>query len=166
MTRPEFSRPHRLGPERRHIVLEATAGECSALAARFGILGVGALRAELDLLPESSGVVRVQGRLRAAVEQACVATLEPVAQEVDVPLALRILPDGTPPTDDDPDSPDEIESEGGVVDLGEAVAEQLALALDPYPRAPGAEIELPDDPLDAPAAKPNPFAALARLKRG
>jgi hypothetical protein len=32
--------------------------------------------------------------------------------------------------------------EGGSIDLGEAVAETMALALDPYPRAPGAEAAL------------------------
>jgi uncharacterized metal-binding protein YceD (DUF177 family) len=166
MTRPEFSRPHRLGSGKRHLVLEATAEEAEALARRFGILGIGSLRAELDLAPDRGGVTRARGRLRAAVTQECVATGEPVAQEVDAPLELRILPEGIPPGDDDPDSPDEIESSGDTVDLGEAVAEQLALALDPYPRLPGAEIDLPDDPVEEGEAKPNPFAALARLKRG
>jgi hypothetical protein len=44
-----------------------------------------------------------------------------------------------------------------VLDLGEAVAEQLALALDPYPRVPGAELpEIESDPQE------RPFAALRR----
>jgi uncharacterized metal-binding protein YceD (DUF177 family) len=166
MTRPEFSRRHRLAAERRQLVLEATAEERAALATRFGILGIDALRAELDLAPGQGGVTRVRGRILARVEQACVATLEPVSQAVDAAVELRILPEGTPPSDDDPDSPDDIESEGDTVDLGEAVAEQLALALDPYPRAEGAAVELPDDPLEDAPAKPNPFAALAKLKRG
>lgn len=166
MSRPEFSRPHRLVPERRHLVLEATAAERSGLAERFGILGIGGLRAELDLAPEAGGVFRAQGRLRAEVEQACVATLEPVEQVVDVPLDLRLLPEGTPASDDDPDSPDEIETAGGSIDLGEVVAEQLALGLDPFPRRPDAEVELPDEtPQDA-AVRPNPFGALAKFKRG
>lgn len=166
MTRPELSRPIRLTGERRHVEIAATPAEMAALAARFGILGVSALRAELDLSPEPGGITRARGALLAQVEQACIATLEPVAQAVEAALDLRILPEGTPPRDDDPDSPDEIESQGDVVDLGEAVAEQLALALDPYPRAPGAEPGLPDDPLDEVApARPNPFAALAKLKK-
>lgn len=162
MKRPEFSRPHRLAAERRHLVLEANPAECAALAERFGILGVTALRAELDLAPEPGGVVRARGRLAAAVEQACVVTLDPVAQTVDAALDLRILPEGTPPGDDDPESPDEIESAGGQVDLGEAVAEQLALALDPYPRAPGAVLPEEDE---ARAGAASPFAALAALRR-
>jgi len=167
MSRPEFSRPHRLTPDRRQVTLEATAAEAEALARRFGILSVGALRATLDLVPEPSGAVRARGRLQAAVEQACVATLDPVSQEVDVPLDLRILPEGAEPADDDPESPDEIESRGGAVDLGEAVAEQLALALDPYPRLPGAALDLPDDAVEEEAPeRPNPFAALAKLRPG
>jgi uncharacterized metal-binding protein YceD (DUF177 family) len=166
MSRPEFSRPHRLGSGRRHLELEASAEERDALARRFGILGIGELRAALDFAPEAGGVTRARGYLRAAVEQECVATGEPVPQQVDAPLDLRILPEGTPPGDDDPDSPDEIESAGDVVDLGEVVAEQLALALDPYPRLPDAEVQLPNDPLEEAEAKPNPFAALAKLRRG
>jgi hypothetical protein len=47
------------------------------------------------------------------------------------------------------------------------VAEQLALSLDPYPRAPGAELPPLDEPEEPVApAKPNPFAVLGRLKRG
>jgi hypothetical protein len=45
-----------------------------------------------------------------------------------------------------------------ILDIGEAVAQQLSLALDPYPRAPGAIA-------GAPAERPvSPFAALARWK--
>ncbi len=166
MTSGEFARPTRIGSGRRHLELEATEAERAALARRFGILGIGALAAELDLAPGRGGITLARGRLRAQVTQECVATGEPVEQRVEAPLELRILPEGTPATDDDPDSPDEIETTGDTVDLGEVVAEQLALALDPYPRLPDAEIELPDDPVEEAEAKPNPFSALAKLRRG
>jgi uncharacterized metal-binding protein YceD (DUF177 family) len=166
MIRPEFSRLVRLGPESRELVLEADAAERAALAERFAILGIDSLVARLRLQPEPGGAVRARGQLSAAVEQACVVTLEPVAQRVEAALDLRILPDGEEPADDDPDSPDEIESEGGQVDLGEVVAEQLALALDPYPRAEGAVLpELDAGPPEAEApSHPNPFGKLARLR--
>lgn len=160
---PEFSRPVRLGPEPRELALAATAAECAALAARFGILAVHALEASLRLAPEPGGAVRARGELRAEVEQVCVVSLDPVRQAVRAPLDLRILAEGERPADDDPESPDEIESRGGQVDLGEAVAEQLALALDPYPRAPGAALPPIAEP-PAPAARPNPFALLAARK--
>ena len=172
MIKPEFSRPVRLGPEARKISLEANETEREALARRFDILGIGALSATLRLQPEPGGSVRARGTLRAQVEQACVVTLEPVLQRIEAPLDLRILEEGEAPGDDDPESPDEIESHGGLVDLGEAVAEQLSLALDPYPRAEGAElppIDAPESPEeDEPAAsrRPNPFGKRAKHREG
>lgn len=170
MRAPEFSRPLRLGTvgqSGRRIELRAEAGEREALARRFDLPDIGSLAASLDLRPEPGGTIRVRGRLLAEVVQSCVVTLEPVPARVDAPLDLRLLPDGQAPADEDPDSPDEIESPGDVADLGEALAEQLALALDPYPRAPGAELpaetRAPEEPEAAPA-RPNPFAALKVLK--
>lgn len=170
MTAPEFSRLIRLVPEPREVRVTAEPAECAALARRFGILGIHALGAELRLVPEPGGSIRARGHLSAEVEQSCVVTLEPVRQRVGAPLDLRILGDGEEPADDDPDSPDEIESAGGMVDLGEVVAEQLALALDPYPRAPGAVLpelgDTPPEPAPEPPQRPNPFAKLAKLREG
>jgi len=56
----------------------------------------------------------------------------------------------------------------GWIDLGELAAEQLGLAIDPYPRKPDAEVpaEWKGELAAAPAAveRPNPFAALEKLK--
>ena len=167
--KPEFPRTIRLGLESREVALDATATECAALAERFGILGIGSLSARIRLEPETGGSIRARGVLVAEVEQACIVTLDPVRQQVRASIDLRLLEDGESPGDDDPDSPDEIETSGGLVDLGEAVAEQLALALDPYPRAEGAELPA-FDPLEEaepePPAKPNPFAALGKFRGG
>ena len=160
---PEFSRPFPLGsvgPDGRREILEADEAERAALAARFGIPAVESLRAELRLRLEADGAVRAEGRLAAEVVQSCVVTLEPVAQRVEEAVALRLLPAGLEPRDD-PDEPDEIPSRNGIVDLGEAVAEQLALALDPYPRAPGAVL-----PAEAADEAEHPMAALAKLRPG
>ncbi len=138
--------------------LEATADECAALARRFGIVSIESLRADLVLRPEPDGAVQVTGRLVAALTQSCVVSFEPVAQQVTEPVAFRLLPAGREPADG-PDEIDEIPTEGGVADLGEAIAEQLALALDPYPRAPDAALpaEAQDDG--------RPFRSLATLRR-
>jgi uncharacterized metal-binding protein YceD (DUF177 family) len=159
---PEFSRPltlGRVGPEGRTDSLEASEAERAALARRFGILGIESLHAALRLAPEPDGAVRVDGRLDAAVTQACVVTLEPVAQRVTEEFAIRLLPAGCEPADG-PDDLDEIQTENDVADLGEVVAEQLALVLDPYPRAPGAEL-----PAEASDETAGAFAALAALRR-
>lgn len=153
-----------VGPEGRERLLEATPEECAALAARFDILGVDWLRAELQLRQEGGGAIRVRGTLRAQVRQACVVTLEPVVQTVEDPVDLRFLPRGAT-FSEDPEGPDEIECEDDVMPLGEAMAEQLSLALDPYPRAPGAALpeELQEE--EEPEAPPNPFAALSKLRQ-
>ncbi|MCB4824829.1 YceD family protein [Roseicella aerolata] len=159
---PEFSRPlalGRVGPEGRQESLQASEAERSALARRFGILGIESLHAALRLEPEPDGAVRVAGRLDAAVTQACVVTLEPVAQRVVEEFAVRLLPAGRE-LGDGPDDLDEIETENDVADLGEVVAEQLALGLDPYPRVAGAEL-----PAEAKDETEGAFAALAALRR-
>jgi Large ribosomal RNA subunit accumulation protein YceD len=164
---PEFSRPlplRLIGPEGRREVVEASETECAALARRFGIPGVERLRAELLLRPDVDGAVRAEGRLYAAVVQACVVTLEPVEQQIDETVALRFLPEGREPQDE-PDQTDEIATRHGIADLGEAMAEQLALALDPYPRAPDAA--LPAGSADAGSATAeHPMAALAKPRGG
>ncbi len=159
---PEFARPLPLGTVReggRRLTLTATPEECTALAARFGILSLESFAAELRLTPEEEGTVRTEGSIAASLTQACIVTLEPVAQTVDEPVAFRLLPPGREPQDG-PDDIDEIECPDGIADLGEAVAEQLALAIDPYPRAPGAE--LPEEATDRSA---DAFGALARLRK-
>jgi hypothetical protein len=67
--------------------------------------------------------------------------------------------DLSPGDDDDPEP-----IEGDSIDIGEAVAQQLSLALDPYPR-----IGDSDDPLGDPEDQDEPegpFAALRGLGRG
>jgi len=163
---PEFSRPlalARVPPEGREEHLTATPAERAALALRFGIPAVKRFAADLRLAPEPGGGVAITGRLSAEVVQDCVVTLEPVTQQLEEEVHLRILGPGETYSDD-PEAPDEVEAPGGVAELGEALAEQLSLALDPYPRAPGAA--LPGEGGEAPpeAAPKNPFAALASLK--
>lgn len=163
MSEYEFSRPLRVSgvpAAGQRLVLEASADECAALAARFGILAVSGLRAELVLRPDTAGGISVDGRLSARVVQACVVSLEPVAERVTDEFAFRILPEGAEPSDD-LEGEDEVELEHGIAELGEVVAQYLSLALDPYPRAEGAE--LPDAARDDSA---NPFAALRGLKKG
>jgi hypothetical protein len=160
---PEFSRRlvlARVGPDGRQETLDATREECVALARRFGISDVGRLHALLRLHPAAGGGVEAKGRLQATVTQDCVVTLDPVEQTIEEDIRLLLLPPGREPADG-PDDMDEVPSDpAGVVDLGEALAEQLALALDPYPRAPGAML-----PGIMEAASPSPFAALAGLRR-
>lgn len=139
--------------------LEAGPAEREALARRFDLLRLDSLVAELWLTPADEGAVQVTGEMTAELEQACGITLVPIRQPVREPIAWRLLPEGMEPSDGE-DDPDDIETEQGVADLGEALAQQLSLALDPYPRAPGAS--MPENAGDD--AAHSPFAKLLRLK--
>ncbi|MBS7788994.1 DUF177 domain-containing protein [Roseococcus sp. SDR] len=143
----------------QHLRLEAGPAERAALARRFDLISLDSLMADLHLTPADEGAVQVRGELTAELEQACGITLVPIRQSVREAIAWRLLPEGMEPADGE-DDPDDIETEQGVADLGEALAQQLSLALDPYPRAPGAT--MPDTAEDD--AAHSPFAKLLRLK--
>lgn len=124
--------------------IEADAAECTALAERFDLKGLGPLRAELRFTPDRNGLLRLEGRLMGEVVQVCVVTLTDVTSSIDERFSLRFSLEGPSQFDrgeisisiDEEDPPDPLVAE--TIDLGEVVAEQLALALDPYPRVPGA----------------------------
>ena len=101
-----------------------------------------------------------RGHLVARLVRTCVVSLDDFATTVEERFAVRCVPEGEESDDVDPSAPDEIVYRDGTIDLGEATAEQLALALDPYPRAPDAVLpDVPDEP------EVQPFAALEALRR-
>lgn len=166
----EFSRPVRvdvLGIEPKAVAVEASAEERDALARRFGLIGIGGLSAEARLTRTGEDVV-ARGSLKASVEQPCVVTGENVPATIDEPfdIIFRPQPQGGSSEEEIELSEGEMDVvfyDGAAVDLGEAVAESLALALDPYPRSPAAA-----DALKAAGVKSEedagPFGALAALK--
>lgn len=173
MDRLEFSRLFRVdqipaaGIEHE---LTAEPAERNALAGRFGILAVEALGAHVRLKAIAGGtMVQLRGRLMADVVQACVVTLEPVPQHIDEEFELTFAEgedeDGAEIelSIEDEDPPDAIVN--GAVDVGEAVAEHLALALEPFPRKRGAKVPVAARAAAPEEDKPNPFAVLAQLRQ-
>lgn len=163
---PEFSRPlpvDRIGGGKKSFAVTAEPAECRALAERFGLLAIDALSAQLTA--QAIGpLIHLAGRLSARVLQACVITLEPVAAAIDEPFHITFGPE-IPEEGDEividleaEDPPEPITD--GRIDLGEVVAEHLALALDPFPRAPGARFEAPGDEQTS-----NPFGLLAAFRK-
>ena len=142
------------------LVVEATPAECAALALRMGLPDVLALRCRFRLNRLSNTIISATGLLTARVLQACVISAEEFEASVEESFAVRFVPLGTEQDDADPETDDEIPYENGVLDLGEAAAEQLGLALDPYPRMPNAALPDMED-----EAQAHPFAALGRLRR-
>lgn len=165
---PEFSRPIRLDElshDERHYEIEAGEAEREALARRFGLESVGRLKAAVGLRSETAGRrVRLTAHFEADVVQSCVVTLEPVpaqlAGDFEVLYDRGVSPTGREVVLEAGDV-DVVALEGDTVDIGEAVAEELSLSLDPYPRAPGAQIEGAEPAVDA---GHRPFEILARLK--
>lgn len=169
-SRPEFSRIVRidmLGAAPRAEAIEADASERAALAKRFGLVEIGRLSAQANIMIEKDEV-RATGRLSAAVVQSCVATSEPVPAQIDEPFDILFRPAPQSVRSEEEIELGESEMdvvfyEGAAVDLGEAVAETLALALNPYPRAPGAEAALKAAGVKG-EEEAGPFSALASLK--
>lgn len=143
MTAPEFS--HRIALDRlkaRGETVQLVAGPAAraALAARFGLVALPALSATLEVRRTAGGAA-AEGRITAEAVQACVLTGAPVATRLDEPVALRFAPLDTVGDDEVELSAEDLDTmpvEDGAIDLGEAVAQTLALALPAYPRVAGA----------------------------
>jgi uncharacterized metal-binding protein YceD (DUF177 family) len=127
------------------VVIEATDAERTALAARFGLGAVESLRAEVAL-EQRPRAIRATGRLRAAILQPCAISGEDFPVTIDEPIDLRFVEDNQRPASADEeieleaDDCDEIEFSGDMFDLGEAVAQTLGLAIDPYAEGPDADV--------------------------
>lgn len=167
MTPVEFSRPERLdmiGAGERAVAVEADAVERKALAGRFGLIAIEQLAGVFALRREAAGV-RVQGRVTAMVTQACSVTAAPLPASVDEAVDLLFAPqpaDGGDEIELSDDSIDVVFHDGGAIDLGETAAETMALALDPFPRGPGADAALKDAGVLS-EGEAGPFGALAAL---
>lgn len=151
--------------------LDLVAGEAErkAVAERLRLASLERLEAHA-VLERDGPQVRARGRVRAALEQSCIATGEPVAEHVDEPFDISFVP---APVEGAPDAEIELAPEdceivfydSQAIDLGEAIADTLALAMQPYPRSPDAEDVLKQAGVLS-EAEAGPFAALAKIKRG
>ncbi len=182
---PEFSRiidTEVLGDAGKTLKIEASPDERARLAERFGLEGLDSFNAELSLIPEEGGrLFRLTGTFEADVTQTCVVTLEPL--ETRVTGALDRLYD--PARSENGDDEENFDAEAddppdpaldGLIDVGEAAAEQLALELDPFPRKSGVSLtEISTGPDGEGAAKEGekalseqpkgPFSVLEKLKK-
>lgn len=147
--------------------LVASAEECTALAKRFGIPAVHSFEAEIAL--EKAGAeVSATGRLKAAITQSCAVSGEALAVTIDEPVKLRFVPDNRPAVPNEEielaaEELDEVPYNGTQFDLGEEIAQELALAIDPYLTGPQAQEARRRAGIIGQEAN-GPFAALAALK--
>jgi uncharacterized metal-binding protein YceD (DUF177 family) len=148
------------------IDLVADEAECAAIAKRLDLISIERLEAHA-VLAFDGREVRVSGRIRAALEQSCIATGEPVPTRIDEPFELTFLPEPGGRPDDEvelgPDEMDVVFHDGAAIEFGQAVADTLALVLNPYPRGPNADAALKAAGVLS-EEQAGPFAVLARLK--
>jgi uncharacterized metal-binding protein YceD (DUF177 family) len=117
--------------------VEANEQERAALAERFGLLSLDRLTAEVEVRRTADGA-ELTGRFHADYAQACVVSGEALHRQADEPVHLRFSRHAEPSGEEHElveSDLDVLPVEGEAVDLGEAVAQSLAVTLDPYPRA-------------------------------
>jgi len=122
-------------------LLTATAEECAALAQRFGLVAVNSLSARVTMASDGPAV-DATGTMEADVVQSCAVSGEDLPVQIAETLTLRFVPapdEHAAEVELEAAELDEIEMEAGRFDLGEAVAQTLALAIDPYLEGPGAD---------------------------
>ena len=139
----ELTRPlkvDRIGAHGLNMDVTAQPNELAPIATRLLLPAVRALSGIFQLRSIAGGTVHADGVLRAQVEQECVVTLDSFIQQIEEKFAVQFVPAEREDPDPDPDAVDQIPYRGASIDLGEALIEQLALALDPYPRKPGASL--------------------------
>ena len=148
MSAPELTRLIRARPlPGGMIVIEASFEERTALAVRFGLSLVESLRAEVTLESKPTAI-KASGRLMAALLQPCGVSGEDFPVIINEPIDLRFVetheqpPSGSEEQGEielEADDCDEIDYSGDMFDLGEAIAQSLGLAIDPYAEGPNAD---------------------------
>lgn len=169
---PEFSRPVDL----REIYggtaeLKADPAEREALAARFDLAALDSLTAEVTLSKDGA-IISAKGRLDASIRQLCSITGEEFPTEISEDIDIRFEPEPEALTEITPDEEIELTEQdfdteyytGTRIDLGEAIAQSLAVAIDPYPRGPNADEADARAKISTPEEN-SPFAALKDLKK-
>jgi uncharacterized metal-binding protein YceD (DUF177 family) len=128
-----------IGGAPREVVLTPDAAARAALAERLQLPEVTTLTCAFTLSRDRAGTVIARGQLDATVVQEDVTTLEPFSADLHDAFTIRFVPEADLRDALDPEDPvDEVGYDGGALDLHEAMCEQLALALDPYPHKPDA----------------------------
>lgn len=150
--------------------LKPDAAARSELASKLGIRGIKKLSLTGEVQPDGAHDLRLEASLGATVVQNCVVTTDPVTTRIDELVHRRYLADMPEPQADEVEMPEDETADPlpEILDLAQIMAEALALALPPWPRAEGV------DPVDISVTEPGktpltdddmrPFAALKALR--
>lgn len=143
------------------LTIEADSNQRSALAQAHGLIEVRSLQADVIVTSWKKGGVQVNGRVNARVIQSCIVSLEPVENLIDEEVSALLLPEGSrlavpkrsaegeilldAEGDDTPET-----FSGDTIDIGALVEEFFSLAIDPWPRKPGASLPAETDTSEEP----------------
>jgi hypothetical protein len=153
-----------------HREIEAGPAVRAAMADIAGLREISSACASFEMNLRNGGRVHVAGHVRARIGQTCVVTLDPIENDIDEAIDLIFAPEAQ-----NSRASDDVVEEGdaselfempepivnGVIDLGRLATDVLYLAIDPYPRKPGAVFE---PPISAADPEGRPFAALRALR--
>jgi hypothetical protein len=174
-TAPPISRTfdlNRLSEAGYETTIEPGPEDRKELAKWADVVAVNRFMGRLLLRRLASNRFAYEAHLEADIVQECTVSLEPVLSNIamDFTRELHLVPHVKKVVDisgelssaaGDADVPEEIDNPR--FDIAAPVLEEFLLAIDPYPKAPGASLDLPEPE----TAKPeSPFAALKALKGG
>lgn len=141
-----------------------------ALAEDLSILAVRKLSFKGKITPEGASDLLLEADVGATVVQSCGVTGDPVTTRIDEPVVRRYIADMEAPDAEELEIPEDDTAEPlpADINLNAVMAEALALALPPWPRADGVEpVELSvTEPGKAPMTDEDarPFAGLKDLR--
>jgi hypothetical protein len=134
------------------VVIVADELQRGELAREHDLVSVEGWRADLLVAPWRRNGVRVSGRVEADITQECVVTLDPISTHIAEEVSALYFPEdsklgrfgfhdsGEVHLDaEGPDSPETFC--GDSIDVGALAEEFFGLAIDPYPRKEGADID-------------------------
>lgn len=167
---------NRLPEKGMPVLIEADEDQRRALAEAHDLLSVERFAADLMVERWKRDGVRISGRVRAAITQACVVTLDPVESAVDEEVTTLLVPEDSRLARDefhggeiivDAESDDLPEPfSGDRIDVGALAEEFFALGIDPYPRNAAAESMQAEEPVEEDEPAVNPLRdALSKLKQ-
>ncbi|MEO9635357.1 MAG: YceD family protein [Parasphingorhabdus sp.] len=170
MSLPEFSHIVKLseiGAKPKTGTLVADEEERQALCKRFDLPKIASLTAQYRLTGGDRGFA-FTGQLESDLQQSCAITGEAfpiqVREKFDILFIARADPDDLEEEIElTEEECDVVEYENAQIDLGEAIAQTLYLALEPFPRGPNADDVARKKGLKS-EEEAGPFGALAALK--
>jgi len=144
------------------LVITASDGVCAALAERFGYIAINALSGKIDIRRVSASCWQIKGVFSTEIIQSCVVSGDPVNEKFQFELLERYLETLENVEEIDPMGVDVELLENGMIPVGEAISQALAINATAWPRHPDAPILAPPPELKE---QNHPFAKLSELKK-